>query len=156
MAPLYIAEPREYSEEKDKRLDSTSPPSIEEVEDFTIESGSVKFMCRDRLASKDVGPQEESAGSLSSSSIMTAESLGPSASVTSSMVAVLPDPSIFATTADVRREAGDFRVVDGGLLRGGGMDMLAFPTDPVGPVKSANRLFLLLRETLEEELLSKE
>lgn len=113
-------------------------------------------MCRDRLASEDVGPPEESAGNLSRSSIMTAESLGPLASVTSSMVAVIPDPSIFATTADVRREADGLKEVDGGLLGGGGMDMLALPTDPVGPVKSANRLFLLLREALEEEILSKE
>lgn len=71
------------------------------------------------------------------------------------MVAVIDDPSLFATTADVRREADGLKVVDDGLLSGGGMDMLAFPTAPVGPAKSANRLFLLLREALEEEILSK-
>lgn len=71
------------------------------------------------------------------------------------MVAVIDDPSLFATTADVRREVDGLKVVDDGLLSGGGMDMLAFPTAPVGPAKSANRLFLLLREALDEEILSK-
>lgn len=87
---------------------------------------------------------------------MAAESLGPLASVTSSMVPAMPDPSLFATTADGRRETDCLKIVDGGLLSGGGIDMLALPTAPVGPAKSANRLFLLLREALEEEILSKE
>ena len=88
---------------------------------------------------------------------MKAESLGPLASVTSSMVPAMPDPSIFVTTADGRRETDCLKIVtDDGLLSGGGIDMLAFPTAPVGPAKSANRLFLLLREALEEEILSKE
>lgn len=114
-------------------------------------------MCRDILASEEGTPWEGSAGNLSGSSIVTAESLGQLASVTSSMVPVMPDPSLFATAADGRREADGFKVVvDDGLLSGGGMDMLALPTAPVGPASSANRLFLMLREALEEEILSKE
>lgn len=73
------------------------------------------------------------------------------------MVPGMADPSLFAITADGRREADGLKVlVDDGLLSGGGMDMLALPTAPVGPANSAKRLFLLLREALEEEILSRE